>query len=48
MGRNPYYFMGMSVPPVMMANIAERVYMQILSKVNSIDMSAFRELLLPL
>ncbi len=48
MGRNPYYFMGMSVPPVMMANVAERVYNQILLKINSIEMSAFRELLLSL
>ena len=46
--RSPYYFMGMSVPPVMMANIAMRVYENILSKINTCDNSAFRELLLSL
>lgn len=36
-GRHPMYICGMSVPPVMMANIATEIYRQWLSKINKED-----------
>jgi len=35
MGEIPYYVMGMSVPPVMMAQVADRVHAQWLDKINA-------------
>lgn len=33
-GSKPHYMIGMSVPPVVMANISEQIYLQWLSKIN--------------